>query len=124
MGGSEQSVRTVATVRTAAELANYPISLPDGRSVRLSSLATVTDGTAEPREVALLDGKPVVVVSVQRAADTSAVAVGEAVRRKIAELEAAHPGVRFVEVASGVEPAKAFLRRVGHDAASRARCWR
>jgi multidrug efflux pump subunit AcrB len=107
VGGSEQSVRTVATVRTAADLANYPISLPDGRSVRLSSLATVIDGTAEPREVALLDGKPVVSVSIQRAADTSAVEVGEAVRRKIAQLEAEHPGVRFVEVASGVEPAKA-----------------
>ncbi|MBL8201169.1 MAG: efflux RND transporter permease subunit [Chromatiales bacterium] len=107
VGGAEQSVRTVATVRTAADLANYPISLPDGRSVRLSSLATVTDGTAEPREVALLDGKPVVSVSIQRAADTSAVEVGTAVRRKIAQLEAEHPGVRFIEVASGIEPAKA-----------------
>jgi multidrug efflux pump subunit AcrB len=106
VGGTEQSVRTVATARTAAELANYPISLPDGRAVRLSSLATVTDGVAEPREVALLNGKPVVSVSVQRAADTSAVAVGEGVRRKIAELQAEHPGVRFVEVASGVEPAR------------------
>ncbi len=107
VGGAEQSVRTVATVRTAADLANYPVSLPDGRSVRLSSLATVTDGTAEPREVALLNGKPVVSVSIQRAADTSAVAVGEAVRRKISQLEAEHPDVRFIEVASGVEPAKA-----------------
>ncbi len=106
VGGAEQSVRTVATVRTAADLANYPISLPDGRSVRLSSLATVTDSNAEPRELALLDGKPVVSVSVQRAADTSAVAVGTAVREKIAELQSAHPEVRFVEVASGVEPAK------------------
>ena len=106
VGGAEQSVRTVATVRTAADLANYPISLPDGRSVRLSSLASVTDGTAEPREVALLDGKPVVSVSLQRASDTSAVAVGTAVRAKIAELQAEHPDVSFIEVASGVEPAK------------------
>ena len=106
LGGGEQSVRTVGTVRTAAELADYPISLPDGRSVRLSSLATVTDGTAEPREIALLDGKPVVSVAIQRAEGTSAVSVGDAVRRKISELEAEHPGVRFVEVASGVEPAR------------------
>ncbi len=107
LGGGEQAVRTVATVRTAADLANYPISLPDGRSVRLSSLATVIDGTAEPREIALLNGKPVVSLAIQRAEETSAVAVGGAVRKKIEELEAAHPGVSFVEVASGVEPAKA-----------------
>jgi multidrug efflux pump subunit AcrB len=106
LGGGEQSVRTVATVQTAADLANFPISLPDGRSVRLSSLAAVTDGIAEPREIALLDGKDVVSVSVQRAAGTSAVAVGRAVREKIAELSAAHPDVRFVEVTSGVEPAQ------------------
>ena len=106
LGGREQSVRTVATVQTAADLANFPISLPDGRSVRLSSLATVTDGIADPRQIALLDGQPVVSVSVQRAAGASAVAVGKDVRQKIAELRAAHPEVRFIEVASGVEPAQ------------------
>ncbi len=106
LGGAEQSVRTLAAVHSATDLANYPISLPDGRSVRLSSLATVTDSTAEPRELALLNGKPVVSLSLQRASGTSAVEVGAGVRRKIAELVAAHPGVRFVEVASGVESAK------------------
>lgn len=106
LGGGEQSVRTVATVQTAADLANFPISLPDGRSVRLSSLATVTDGIAEPREMVLLDGKPIVSIAVQRAEGTSTVVVGKAIRQKIAELSAAHPEVRFVEVASGVEPAQ------------------
>ena len=106
MGGGEQTVRTVATVRTAADLANYPISLPDGRSIRLSSLATVTDGIADPREIALLNGKPVVAISVQRAAGTSTVDVGRSVRRQIAELEATYPDVGFVETASGVEPAE------------------
>jgi multidrug efflux pump subunit AcrB len=106
MGGGEQTVRTVATVRSAADLANYPVSLPDGRSVRLSSLATVTDGIAEPREIALLNGKPVVAIAVQRAASSSTVEVGRGVRRKIAELEATYPDIRFVEVASGVEPAE------------------
>ena len=106
LGGGEQSVRTVATVHTAADLANFPISLPDGRSVRLSSLADVTDGIAERREIALLNGRPVVSIAVQRAAGTSTVVVGKGVRQKIAELSATHPEVRFVEVASGVEPAQ------------------
>ena len=46
-GGAEQSVRTVAVVRNASELADYPIPLPEGRSVRLSSIATVTSTVSE-----------------------------------------------------------------------------
>ena len=97
-GGAEQAVRTVAIVRTAAELADYPIYLPDGRSVRLSSIATVTDGAAEARAAALLDDKPVVGFSVRRTAGSSEVDVGQGVRARIAKLQAEHPEVRFVEV--------------------------
>ena len=106
LGGREQSVRTVGTVSSAADLANYPISLPDGRSVRLSALATVKDSFADPRELALLDGKPVVGLSIQRAIDTSSVVVGGEVRQKIADLTAQYPDVHFTEVMSSVEEAK------------------
>ncbi len=106
LGGREQSVRTVATANSAAQLADFPISLPDGRSVRLSALATVKDSFADPREIALLNGKPVVSVSIQRAVDTSSVVVGAEVREKIAGLQAQYPDVHFVEVASAVEPAQ------------------
>jgi hydrophobe/amphiphile efflux-1 (HAE1) family protein len=106
VGGGEQTVRTVATVRSAAELADFPISLPDGRSVRLSAIATVTDGHAEPRDQAFLDGRPVVGFGVQRAVRTSEVAVGSEVRERVAALAAQHPDIRFVEVGSTVEEAK------------------
>jgi multidrug efflux pump subunit AcrB len=106
-GGSEQSVRTVGTVRSAADLANYPIFLPDGRSVRLSSLATVEDAAALPRDAVLLNGKPAVAVSINRTRGSSEVTVGNGVREALAGLEAAHPGLKFVEVTSSVEQAKA-----------------
>ena len=106
VGGGEQSVRTVSTVRKAADLANYPISLPDGRSVRLSALATVTDGIAEPRQATLLDGKPVVAIAMQRTTGASSVVVGKAVRDKIAELGEMYPDVKFVETESGIEQAR------------------
>ena len=106
-GGAEQAVRTVAVVRTAAELADYPIYLADGRSVRLSAIATVTDGAAEARAAALLDEKRVVGFSVRRTAGSSEVDVGQGVRERVAKLQAEHPEVRFVEVLSTVEIAKA-----------------
>ncbi len=106
-GGAEQAVRTVSTVRSAADLENYPIYLPDGRSVRLSALARVTDGGGEPTAIALLNGKPAVGVSVQRTKGSSEVAVGKAVRERIKQLQAEFPYVNFVETASTVEDAKA-----------------
>ena len=106
-GGAEQSVRTVSTVRTAAELEDYPIYLPDGRTVRLSALARVTDGGAEPRAAALLDDRSVVGVSVTRTRGSSEVAVGKAARARMAEIAAQYPHVRFTEVSSTVEDAKA-----------------
>jgi multidrug efflux pump subunit AcrB len=106
VGGGEQTVRTIATVRSAAELADFPISLPDGRSVRLSAIATVSDSHAEPRDQALLNGRPVVGFAVQRAVRTSEVAVGFEVRRRVAELAAAHPELKFTEVGSSVEEAR------------------
>lgn len=107
LGGGEQAVRTQATVSSAADLADYPMSLPDGRSVRLATFATVTDGSAEPREVALLNGRPVVGISIQRATGTSEVGVGRAIRERIARLSKDHPGIRFVEISSSVEAAEA-----------------
>ncbi|NBX58338.1 MAG: efflux RND transporter permease subunit, partial [Gammaproteobacteria bacterium] len=105
-GGAEQSVRTVAIVRNAQDLADYPIYLPDGRTVRLSAIATVSDGAAEPREAALLNETPVVGFSVRRTSGSSEVSVGEGVRKSIEKLRAEHPEVKFTEVQSTVETAK------------------
>ena len=105
-GGAEQSVRTVAVVRTAQDLADYPIYLPDGRTVRLSAIATVIDGAAEARAAALLDDVRVVGFSTRRTSGSSEVAVGEGIRKRLAQLQQEHPEVRFIEVQSTVETAR------------------
>jgi multidrug efflux pump subunit AcrB len=66
VGGAEQSVRTIATVRSAAELALLDIALADGRHVRLDQVASVSDTVAEQRSAALLNGKPVVGFEITR----------------------------------------------------------
>jgi multidrug efflux pump subunit AcrB len=53
-GGSEQSIRTLGSARTVDELKNYRIVLPGGAAVPLASLAEVTDGHAEARQIARL----------------------------------------------------------------------
>ncbi len=104
LGGSEQPVRTLATVQTAQELASLSLALPDGRAVRLNQLATVRDTFAEPRALALLDGQPVVGFEVARSKGASEVEVGAAVQAALAELRAQHPGLEITEAFNFVAP--------------------
>ena len=55
------------------------ITLPDGRSVRLDSIARITDGAADPDQAALLDGKPVVGFEITRSRGAGEVAVADGV---------------------------------------------
>ncbi|HYD81712.1 MAG TPA: efflux RND transporter permease subunit [Paucimonas sp.] len=104
LGGSEQPVRTLATVKSAEELARLELPLPDGRRIRLDQVATVSDTVAEQRSAALLNGKPVVGFEVSRSRGESEVAVGAAVHKALAELKAQHPGLEITEAFNFVEP--------------------
>ena len=98
VGDSRQSLRTLATVGRASELAALDVTFADGRHMRLDQIATVTDTVADRSQLALLDGKPVVTVQVQRSRGTSAVAVADDVTKTIAALGTAHPNVKFTLV--------------------------
>ena len=95
LDGSQQVIRTVGTVADVDALRDFSISLPDGRSVRLSAVAKITDGAADPSQVALLDGKPVVAFSLSRTRGSSEVLVAEGVEAALEALKASHPGVEF-----------------------------
>ena len=106
-GGGEQAVRTLGTLDEAADLAEYPIFTPDGRQVRLSTIADVRDGGAEITQTATLDGAPVIGFAVQRTIGSSEVDVGEAVRAQIEALQKLQGRLRFTEVASTTPEAEA-----------------
>ncbi len=89
LGRSEQSIRTLGSSRSLDELKSLRILLPSGGSVPLETLARVEDGTTEPRQWALLDGKPVVAFSVLRSTGASVVGVQNEVDQVLAELEQA-----------------------------------
>src|SRR3546814_10861487 len=57
LNGLVQSVRTLGTVSSAAELAQVSLPLPDGRRPRLADIATVKDTHAQRSRLAFLDGK-------------------------------------------------------------------
>lgn len=104
VGGAQQSVRTLATVQTAAELGRLEIALADGRHVRLDQVARVTDTVAEPRSAALLDGKRVVAFEIQRSLGAGEVEVQDGVREALAKLKAERPDVVVTEAFNFVDP--------------------
>ena len=104
VGGAEQSVRTIATVQSAQELARMEISLSDGRRIRLDQVASVTDTLAEQRSAALLNGKPVVGFEIVRTRGAGEVDVAAGVRAELAKLQAAHPGITVTEAFNFVDP--------------------
>ncbi len=104
LGGSEQPMRTLATVKTAEELANLELTLSNGQRVRLDQVATVKDTIAEPRAAALLNGVPVVGFEITRSKGASEVEVGAAVNAALEELKAQHPDIELTYAFDFVKP--------------------
>lgn len=104
VGGGEQAVRIIATVGSAAKLALMQIPLPDGRNVRLDQIAKISDGTAERRAVALLNGKPVVAFEISRSKGASEISVDAAVDQAVVGLRAEHADVIFTKAYDNVPP--------------------
>ena len=104
IGGLEQSVRTLATVQSAEELAQLEIPLSDGRRIRLDQVATVSDTVSEKRSAALLDGKPVVGFEIVRSLRSGEVDVQDGVRAELDRIRAANPDLTITEAFNFVEP--------------------
>lgn len=104
VGGSEQPVRTLATVKSAREVGRIEIAIAGGRTIKLEDVATITDTVAEPRAAALLNGKPVVGFEVARSRGESEVQVGAAVRQALDELKAQHPDIELTQAFDFVTP--------------------
>ena len=104
LGSSEQPVRTLASVKSAAELAALELNLGESRKARLGQIADVQDTVAEQRSAALLNGVPVVGFEISRAKGSSEIEVGRGVRAALAQLKITHPDMELVEAFDFVTP--------------------
>jgi multidrug efflux pump subunit AcrB len=103
-GGAEHSVRMIATVQTAEEIAALEVTLGDGRKIRLDQVASVADTVAEPRSLALLNGRPVVSFDILRARGASEISVANGVRAALENLKVKHPAITITEALNAVNP--------------------
>lgn len=103
IGGQEQTVRTTGTIANTNELAALPIPLADGRNVRLDSISQIRDQAAEIRQMALLDGKPIIGFQVLRTWGAGALEVADGARAAVKDLQKKYPNIRITELNTTVE---------------------
>lgn len=101
VNSTEQSIRTLGSALTLESLKQTRIVVPGRGWVELSSLGTVTDGASEQRSQALLDGKSVIGMDIQRRRGHNIVAVEKDAEKTIEELNKRYPDIKFSRVWSG-----------------------
>ncbi|WP_375290500.1 efflux RND transporter permease subunit [Qipengyuania sp.] len=102
IAGSRQSVRVLGNAETAYQLGQQQISLGGGRTVKLSDVATVSDGASEIRSIAKVDGRSVVTFGIQRARGESDVSVYDDSIAVLDEIQKENPGIKFTELFNSV----------------------
>lgn len=91
LGGQEFSIRALGSADTLEQLAATPLSLSNGRTVRLDDLGEVKEGAVEVRNFAMNDGKTVVAFGVYRATGKSDLTASASTKAKLANILKKHP---------------------------------
>jgi len=103
IAGAEQSVRVLGNAQTAYALGQTQIQLPGGRSVRLDEIGDVRDMYAEQRSVALMNGRQVTSISLEKSKGSSDVTVYDAARKELEAIAKENPRIHFKELFTSVE---------------------
>lgn len=91
------TVQISGNLRHAADFAQIVVANRQGRVLRLSDVADVRDSIENVQNVSTLDGKPSILLSVQRQPDANTVAVVDAVHLLLPKLKAALPASVSIE---------------------------
>jgi multidrug efflux pump subunit AcrB len=107
IAGSEQSVRVLGNAADAYDLGEKQIAVGGGRTVKLSSIATVRDLYAEQRNVSLMNGRQVLSFSIEKAKGASDVTVYDEAIKELRKMEEESGGkIKFNQLFTSVEYSK------------------
>jgi HAE1 family hydrophobic/amphiphilic exporter-1 len=111
-GAREEGLRTLGRVESPEAFNDVIVADLKGGPVRVRDVATVIDGEAEPRTLSRLNGNNAVSLVIRKQSGTNTVAVADAVKKKLGEIQRSLPqDIRF-EV---VRDLSRFIRRSFHE---------
>ncbi len=99
-GAIEFSVRTMGRLPTPAEFNDIAIARRGDYTVKLSDVGVARDVGEEPRSASRLNGEPAVTLVVSKQSGTNTVAVADAVKQRLAEIQPRLPAGMRAEVIS------------------------
>ncbi|HTE47874.1 MAG TPA: efflux RND transporter permease subunit, partial [Gemmatimonadaceae bacterium] len=112
----ERAIRLKGRLENPAEFENLVVAEHNGQLVRLGQVATIKDGTEEPRTLALYNGKEAIAIDVKKSKGFSTTDVARQVRERLMTIEKTLPtgtkvdlvkdsGVRVTAAVKNVEEA-------------------
>ena len=106
LDGAENSLRVTGGAKSIEELADTPIRLEGGGSVRLGDIARVEDSHAEVRSRSRMDGLETAGFSVSRSKGASDTVVMQRVEEELAKFTAEHAEVKIDEIYTSTNETK------------------
>jgi hydrophobe/amphiphile efflux-1 (HAE1) family protein len=103
VGGSEQSIRVLGGARSAFQLGDLRLTMPDGRVARLNEIADVRDGTEEVRTISRLNGRPATTFGVYKAKGASDVSTLHRIEAELAKIRTETPNITLKQVFTTVD---------------------
>ena len=94
-GSKTLTVSTDAKFQSVEDVANMLVALPTGGTVRLREVADVTLATQDTDTLAQMNGSPCVILQVSKQSGANEVATADAVEKRMAELAADQPSIRY-----------------------------
>ena len=95
IAGSEQALRVLGGAKTAQALADTRLTVSGGRTITLKDVAEVRDSFGEVRNIGRMNGRDVVSFGISKAKGASDVKVYAEVEKRLAEIKAANPKIKF-----------------------------
>ncbi|MEP6920413.1 MAG: efflux RND transporter permease subunit [bacterium] len=90
-GARELTVRTMGRIVNTADFNNIAVANRGTYSVKLSDVGYAEDGAEEPRTEARLNGQPAVTLVISKQSGQNTVAVADAVKERLAEIQSTLP---------------------------------
>jgi hydrophobic/amphiphilic exporter-1 (mainly G- bacteria), HAE1 family len=90
-GERDLSVRTVGRLQRPQDFEELVVATRGNIPIRISDIGTVEDTGAVPRSVSMLNGKPAVTVAIRKQSGVNTVALADALRMRMAEIQATLP---------------------------------
>ena len=90
-GTTELTVRTLGRITKPEQFNDIVISNRDGYPIKIRDVGYIEDGGVEPRTASSLNGTSAVVIAVRKQSGTNTVAIADAVRERMAEIQPTLP---------------------------------